>query len=137
LIRDNKTSDFSEDSQGTLWLGRWICVPNLKPIKELILREAHDSTYSIHPGSTKMYNDLNIRYWWYTMKRDVSHPDSRKQNRSLHTCAQDVQITRTANNISLNYKLESLQNDPWVQKKYYIVAQKSKRRCVFHRHNRR
>jgi hypothetical protein len=33
-------------------------------------------------------------------------------------CAQDVQITRTTNNmvnrynISLNYKLESLQNDP-------------------------
>jgi hypothetical protein len=34
LIWDNKTSDFSEDSQGTLRLGRWICVPNLKPIKE-------------------------------------------------------------------------------------------------------
>jgi hypothetical protein len=28
LIRDNKTSDFMEDSQGTLWLGRRICVPN-------------------------------------------------------------------------------------------------------------
>jgi hypothetical protein len=73
----------------------------------------------------------------------VSHPGSRKQNRSLHTCAQDVQITCTANNmvnrynISLNYKLESLQNDPWVQNKYYRVAQKSKRRCVFHRHNQR
>jgi hypothetical protein len=40
-------------------------------------------------------------------------------------------------NISLNYKLESLQNDPWVQKKYYRVARKSKHRCVFHRHNRR
>jgi hypothetical protein len=58
LIRDNKTSDFSKDSQGTLWLGKRICVPNLKHIKELILREAHDSTYSIHPDSTKMYKDL-------------------------------------------------------------------------------
>jgi hypothetical protein len=58
LNRDNKTSDFSEDSQGTLWLGKRICVPDLKPIKESILREAHDSTYSIHPGSTKMYKDL-------------------------------------------------------------------------------
>jgi hypothetical protein len=73
----------------------------------------------------------------------LSHPGSRKQNQSLHMCAQDVQITRTANNmvngynISLNYKLESLQNDPWVQKKYYRVARKSKHRCVFHRHNRR
>jgi hypothetical protein len=54
LIQDNKTSDFSEDSQGTLWLGKRICVPDLKPIKESILREAHDSAYSIHPGSTKM-----------------------------------------------------------------------------------
>jgi hypothetical protein len=37
LIRDNKNNDFSEDSQGNLWLGKQICVPDLKPIKELIL----------------------------------------------------------------------------------------------------
>jgi hypothetical protein len=72
LIRDNKTSDFSEDSQGTLWLGKRICVPNQKPIKESILKEAHDSAYSIHPGSTKMYKDLKTRYWWYGMKRDIA-----------------------------------------------------------------
>jgi hypothetical protein len=71
LIRDNKANDFSEDSQGTLWLGKWICVPNLKPIKELNLREAHDSA-SIHLGSIKMYNDLKTRYWWYSMKQDVT-----------------------------------------------------------------
>jgi hypothetical protein len=71
LIRDNKTSDFSEDSEGTLWLGKRICVPDLKPIKELILREAHDSAHSIDPDSTKMYKDLKTRYWWNGMKRDV------------------------------------------------------------------
>jgi hypothetical protein len=58
LIRDNKISNFLEDSQGILWLGKQICVPDLKPTKELILREAHNSAYSIHPGSTKMYKDL-------------------------------------------------------------------------------
>jgi hypothetical protein len=68
LIRDNKTSDFSEDSQGTLWLGKRICVPNMKPIKESILREAHDLAYSIHPSSTNMYKDLKNRYWWNGMK---------------------------------------------------------------------
>jgi hypothetical protein len=68
LIRDNKTRDFSENSQGTLWLSKCIYVPNLKHIKELILREAHDSAYSIHPGSTKIYKDLKTRYWWYSMK---------------------------------------------------------------------
>jgi hypothetical protein len=51
--------------------GKRICVPNLRHLKELILREAHDSTYSIHPGSTKMYKDLKTRYWWYGMKRDI------------------------------------------------------------------
>jgi hypothetical protein len=68
LIQDNKTSDFSKESQGTLWLGKRICVPNLKPIKESILREAHDLAYSIHPGSTKMHKDLKTRYWWNGMK---------------------------------------------------------------------
>jgi hypothetical protein len=68
LIKDNKTSAFSEDSQGTLWLGIRICIPNLKHLKEFILQEAHDSAYSIHPGSTKMYKDLKTRYWWYGMK---------------------------------------------------------------------
>jgi hypothetical protein len=72
LIHDNKTSDFSEDCQGTLWLGKWICFSNLKHIKELILRQAHDLAYSIHPGNTKMYKDLKTRYWWYGMKRDVT-----------------------------------------------------------------
>jgi hypothetical protein len=37
FIKDNKTNDFSEDSQGTLWLGKRICIPNLKHLKELIL----------------------------------------------------------------------------------------------------
>jgi hypothetical protein len=71
LIRDNKTSDFSEDGQGIFWLGKPICVPNQKHIKELILKETHDSAYCIHPSSTKMYKDLKTRYWWYDMKRDV------------------------------------------------------------------
>jgi hypothetical protein len=53
-------------------LGKLICVPNKKHIKELILKEVHDSAHSIHPGSTKMYKDLKSRYWWYGMKRDIA-----------------------------------------------------------------
>jgi hypothetical protein len=37
LIKDNKTNTFLEDSRGTLWLGKRICVPTLKHLKELIL----------------------------------------------------------------------------------------------------
>jgi hypothetical protein len=72
LIRENKTCDFTKDGKGTLWLGRRICVPDRKHIRDLILREAHDSAYSIHPGSTKMYKDMKTRYWWYGMKRDIA-----------------------------------------------------------------
>jgi hypothetical protein len=72
LIKENKTSDFTEDDHGTLWLGKQICVPNLKPIRELILQEAHESAYSIHPGNTKMYQDLKTRYWWHNMKQDIA-----------------------------------------------------------------
>ena len=32
-------------------------------LRQLILREAHDSAYSIHPRSTKMYQDLKEKYW--------------------------------------------------------------------------
>jgi hypothetical protein len=31
LIKENKTSDFTEDDNGTLWSGKQICIPNLKP----------------------------------------------------------------------------------------------------------
>jgi hypothetical protein len=68
LLKENKTSDFTEDDDGTLWLGKRICIPNWKPIRELILQEAYDSAYFIHLGTTKMYQDLKTRYWCYDMK---------------------------------------------------------------------
>jgi hypothetical protein len=47
-------------------------VPNVKELKDKILREAHESAYSIHPGGNKVYHDLKANYWWYSMKRDVA-----------------------------------------------------------------
>jgi hypothetical protein len=55
-----------------LWYKKRLCVPEVKEIRELILREAHDSAYPIHPGSTKMYHNLKSRYWRYGMKRAVA-----------------------------------------------------------------
>nr|GFC67248.1 retrotransposon protein, putative, Ty3-gypsy subclass [Tanacetum cinerariifolium] len=34
--------------------------------------EAHSSPFSVHPGSTKMYQDLKQYFWWSGMKRDVA-----------------------------------------------------------------
>jgi hypothetical protein len=71
-IKEDKALEFSVDEQGILWYKKHLCVPKVKKIRELILREAHDSTYSIHPGSSTMYHDLKSRYWWYGMKRVVA-----------------------------------------------------------------
>jgi hypothetical protein len=71
-IKEDKAPGFSVDDQGTLWYKKRLCVLEVKEMRELILPEAHDSTYSIHPGSTKMYHDLKSRYWWYGMMRVVA-----------------------------------------------------------------
>jgi hypothetical protein len=55
LISLGKAADFTEDEQGTTWFKKRICVPEIEHLRQLILIEAHDSAYSIHPGSTKMY----------------------------------------------------------------------------------
>ncbi|KAA3477884.1 ty3-gypsy retrotransposon protein [Gossypium australe] len=41
------------------------------------LHEAHSGCLSVHPGSTKMYNDLKKWYWWPSMKKDISEFVSR------------------------------------------------------------
>ena len=38
----------------------------------MILQEAHNSPYSIHPGNTKMYMDMKERFWWNNLKRDIA-----------------------------------------------------------------
>ena len=48
-----------------------ICVPSDAGIRKEILDEAHITPYSIHPGTTKMYQDLRSLYWWSGMKRDA------------------------------------------------------------------
>ncbi|WVZ88993.1 hypothetical protein U9M48_035458 [Paspalum notatum var. saurae] len=35
-------------------------------------KDAHDTAYSIHLSSTKIYYDLKERFWWYGMKRAVA-----------------------------------------------------------------
>jgi hypothetical protein len=70
-INEEKSLDFSDDDEGVLWYKGRICVPNVKELKDMILCEAHESAYSIHPGGNKMYHNLKVTYWWYEMKRDV------------------------------------------------------------------
>jgi hypothetical protein len=72
LIAEGRGPDLTEDEQGTICFKNRICVPEIDILYETILKEAHDLDYSIHPGSTKMYQYLKQKYWWYGLKRDVA-----------------------------------------------------------------
>ncbi|XP_070046441.1 uncharacterized protein [Nicotiana tomentosiformis] len=58
---------------GVLRLQDRVCVPNIDSLRELILEEAQNSWYSIHPSATKMYCHLKKHYWWRKMKDIVGH----------------------------------------------------------------
>ena len=60
------------NEDGFLYYRDRVCVPNDDGLKKSILEEAHSGSFAIHPGSTKMYQDVNTSYWWFGMKRDVS-----------------------------------------------------------------
>jgi hypothetical protein len=38
----------------------------------LVLTEGHLSKFSIHPGSSKMYQDLKENFWWSNMKVEIA-----------------------------------------------------------------
>jgi ribonuclease HI len=71
LVIDGKGPDFYEDAEGVVWFKDRLYVPNITSIQELILKEAHVTAYSIHPGSEKMYQDLKKRFCCYGMKREI------------------------------------------------------------------
>jgi hypothetical protein len=45
--------DLRTNEQGVLWFKNRLCVPKGEA-REVLLNEAHNSAYSIHPGTTKM-----------------------------------------------------------------------------------
>jgi hypothetical protein len=63
-------------------------VPEDGDFRQTIMDEVHNSTYSIHPGSTKMYMDLKQKYWWNRMKADtaqfVAHYDTCQRIKAEH-----------------------------------------------------
>ncbi|KAL0540116.1 hypothetical protein IC582_024346 [Cucumis melo] len=72
LAEAGQTAEFSLSSDGGLLFERRLCVPSDSAVKTELLAEAHSSPFSMHPGSTKMYQDLKRVYWWRNMKREVA-----------------------------------------------------------------
>jgi polyhydroxyalkanoate synthesis regulator phasin len=56
---------------GLVVMGKQIYLPRNKAFKEDMLKEAYESHFTSHSGSTKMYRDLKGYYWWPNMKRKI------------------------------------------------------------------
>jgi hypothetical protein len=63
---------FQMGDDGIVMLGRRIYVPDNKALKQKLLREAHESKFTVHPGNTKMYQDMKQYYWWLNMRKEVA-----------------------------------------------------------------
>jgi hypothetical protein len=72
---DPKYTCFQKDHQDVIRFGKHLVVLVDPEIKKTIFDEAHMSKFSIHPGSTKMYQDLKQNFWWskYVVKCDTCH----------------------------------------------------------------
>nr|GEZ08088.1 hypothetical protein [Tanacetum cinerariifolium] len=63
---------FKIRSNGIRYHDKRIWLPLHGRLRDLIMHKSHKSKYSIHPGSTKMYQDLKKLYWWPNMKADIA-----------------------------------------------------------------
>nr|GEX41793.1 putative reverse transcriptase domain-containing protein [Tanacetum cinerariifolium] len=59
-------------ADGTLCLHGRSWLPCYGDLRSVIMHESHNSKYSIHPGSKKMYQDMKKLYWWPNMKADIT-----------------------------------------------------------------
>ena len=66
-----KTGEFTVTSDGTIRFKGRIYVLEAADLREQLLIETHETPYSLHPSTIKMYQDLKKGYWWPGMKKDV------------------------------------------------------------------
>ena len=71
-MKEEETKHFWLDVRGVLWFKDRLVVPKDRELRNQILEEAHSSNLSIHPGSSKMYQDLKTRFRWTKMKKEIA-----------------------------------------------------------------
>ena len=60
-VRTREQENFHEADNDLTFKGR-LCVPRDKGLRNEIVREAHETPYTVHLGSTKMYQDMKRQF---------------------------------------------------------------------------
>ena len=71
-IEAGRPREFIMEEDGTIFFRGRLCVPQKSEVKMDILREAHRTPYMVHPGETKMYQDMRQSFWQKRMKVDIA-----------------------------------------------------------------
>ncbi|WVZ85146.1 hypothetical protein U9M48_032097 [Paspalum notatum var. saurae] len=71
-INDKKKACFKLNEEGVLWFKNRLVIPKDMELRKKILEEAHNSMFTLHPGSNKMYQDLKQKFWWTRMKQEIA-----------------------------------------------------------------
>ncbi|KAL4387925.1 hypothetical protein GQ457_09G030640 [Hibiscus cannabinus] len=71
-MREKHDPDFFVNADSLLCFRNRVCVPSDESLRQEILQEAHNSLFSVHPGSVKMYKDLRDLYWWPGIKQAIT-----------------------------------------------------------------
>nr|GEU73159.1 retrotransposable element Tf2 [Tanacetum cinerariifolium] len=67
-----RKEELEPHADGTLCLNNRSWLPFYGDLRSLIMHESHNSKYSVHPSSGKMYQDTSQLYWWPNMKDDIA-----------------------------------------------------------------
>lgn len=73
LQNGEQLGDWSTNHEGFMYYkGRIVIVDRLN-LWEALMKEAHWSKFTIHRGSTKIYQDMKSQYWWKDMKKKMAY----------------------------------------------------------------
>ena len=70
-IGEGKGTEFFVKEDESLYYKDRVCAIDDSELKKAILEVAQSGSFAMHPGSTNMYQDLKVPFWWSEMKRDV------------------------------------------------------------------
>ena len=72
LLGSDQAKEFALGGDDVLRFRGRVSMPSDAEVRRLILEEGHKSRLSLHPGMTKMYQDLKKNFWWQGMKKEVA-----------------------------------------------------------------